>query len=101
MHAAIGDRGAEVVAVSAEPLETAKDAAKEATLPFPVLSDAALTVIERYGLRHVDEPKGRRIAMPAVFVLDGRGIVRFAHVGEHPRDRPTIGVILLALESLN
>lgn len=99
-YGAILERGAEVVAVSSEPLATARAAAAEAALPFPVLSDIALTVIDRFGIRHRDEPKGRRIARPAVFVLDGRGIVRFAHVGEHPRDRPTVGAILLGLESL-
>lgn len=99
-YGAIRDRGGEVVAVSSEPVATANAAAAEAGLPFPVLSDRSLAVIDRYGLRHVDEPKGRRISRPATIVLDRAGRVRYAHVGEHPRDRPTIGAILLALESL-
>ena len=34
-------------------------------------------------------------------ILDRDGVVRYAHVGEHPRDRPTLGAILLALETLD
>ena len=58
--------------------------------------------IDRYGVRHEGEPEaaGKAIARPSVFVLDRSGIVRFAHVGEDPLDRPTIRLILLALETL-
>ena len=90
-----------MVAVSAEPLEVAREAAREASLPYPVLSDADLAAIDRFGLGHLDEPAGRRVARPAAFILDRRGTVRFGHVGEHPHDRPAIGAILLALESLD
>ena len=89
-----------MIAVSAEPLEVVQDAAAAARLPYPILSDVALTAIDRYGVRHEDEPKGRRIARPSLFILDRAGIVRFAHVGEHPRDRPALGAILLALEAI-
>jgi peroxiredoxin len=98
-YATIGDLGAAVIALSAEPLATAREAATVAGLPFPILGDA-LAAIDRYGLRHHDEPEGRQIARPSLFVLDRQGIVRFAHVGEHPRDRPAIGAILLALETI-
>jgi peroxiredoxin len=99
-YGAIRDRGGEVVAVSTELAAVAREAVRGAGLPYPVLSDPRLRVIDRYGLRHVDEPKGRPISRPAVIVLDREGVVRYAHVGEHPRDRPALGAILLALESL-
>ena len=92
--------GAEIVAISAETLETVQSAAIGARLPFPVLSDASLTAIDRYGVRHEHEPQGKRIARPAIFIIDRQGLVRYAHVGEHPRDRPALGSLLLALESL-
>lgn len=94
------DLGGEVVAISTEPLEKARGAVAEAGIPFPILSDTRLDVVDRFGLRHVDEPTGRRIARPAVILLDREGVVRYVHVGEHPRDRPAIGAILLGLESL-
>ena len=96
------DAGAAVLAISAEPLERARASALADNLPFTILSDEGLSVIDRYGLRGPSEPEtgGQPIARPSVFVLDRLGIVRFAHVGEDPLDRPTTLLILLALESL-
>ncbi len=70
-------------------------------LPYVVLGDPDLVTIDRYGVRHVDEPKGRTIARPSVFVLDRGGIVRYFHVGEHERDRPAVAALILALESID
>lgn len=92
---------AEVVAISADTLAVARQAVIDARLPYPVLSDAGLAVIDRYGVRHIDELKGRSIARPSVFVLDREGIVRYLHVGEHERDRPTVEALLLALETID
>ena len=99
----IEDAGAAVLAISAEPLERARASAVADDLSFIILSDEDLMVIDRYGLRHEGEPEagGKAIARPSVFVLDRSGIVRFAHVGEDPLDRPTIRLILLAIESLD
>jgi len=97
------DAGAVVLAISAEPLERARASAVADDLPFTILSDEELTVIDRYGLRHDGEPETgfKPIARPSVFVLDRTGIVRFAHVGEDPVDRPTTRLILLALETID
>jgi len=40
------------------------------------------------------------ISRPASFVLDADGVVQFAHVGDHPRDRPEAAALLLALRTL-
>lgn len=77
------------------------EAVDRARLPFPLLSDADLTAIDAYGVRHHDEPKGRQIARPAIFLLDRMGVVRYAYVGEHERDRPALGTILLGLETIS
>jgi len=98
---ALRDLGADVVAISADEVDLARSAAAEARLPFRIVSDPTLTIIDRFGLRHVDEPKGRSISRPAIFVLDRNRIVRYLYVGEHSRDRPAIGAILLALESID
>jgi hypothetical protein len=62
-----------------------------------------LTAIDRYGVRDReprDEPEGGPIARPSLFVLDRAGVVRYAHIGEHKRDRPALGAVLLALETI-
>lgn len=99
-YPSIGGLDAEVIAVSSDAVEVTRADAALAALPFPVLSDARLEAIDRYGVQHENEPNGRRIARPAVFVVDRRGTVGFAHVGEHPRDRPTVEALLLALETI-
>jgi peroxiredoxin len=92
---------AELIALSSQPLLEAQQAALAASLPYPIVSDPTLTVIDSYGVRHPDEPEGREIARPSVFIIDRQGVVRFAHVGEHTRDRPTPGALLLASQSLS
>ena len=96
----IKDLNAEVLAVSTLPPSEAHAAAAKAGLPFPVFGDPALATIADYGVLHADEPEGRVIARPALFLIDRDGFVRYAHVGEHPRDRPALGAVLLALETL-
>lgn len=91
----------ELVAVSADTRESTREAAEARAWPFPLVSDPGLTIIDRYGLRDDADQAGRRIARPATFILDADGIVRFCHVGVDRQDRPAIGAILLALESLS
>lgn len=99
-YALFEDAGALVLPISAEPLALAREGVERDRLPFAVLADESLATIDRYGVRHLDEPEGRAIARPAVFVLDRDGVVRFAHVGEAPRDRPNHDLVLLALEAI-
>lgn len=89
-----------LLAISTSPPEEAVPAANCARLEFLIGADPDCLVIDAYGLRHFDEEMDKTVARPSVFILDADGIVRFAHVGEHPRDRPAVGVILLALASI-
>lgn len=100
LHLLLQDAGASVLAISSEPLEDARKGVIEHDLPFCVLSDPDLAVIDRYGVRDPDDPEGRAIARPALFIIDPAGVVRFAHVGEHPQDRHSLQLVLLALETL-
>lgn len=91
---------AELIAISADARSATLEAAEARTWTFPLVSDPDLTIIDRYGVRDDADQAGRLIARPATFVLDGAGIVRFCHVGADRQDRPALGAILLALESL-
>jgi peroxiredoxin len=68
---------------------------------LPIVVDADLRIIDQYGVRDRDAVDGRQIARPAVFILDPAGVVRFCHVGSHRQDRPAVGAILLAIESIS
>ena len=69
---------------------------QEFGISFPILSDTARTMIEDYGVFHENETKGRPIARPAAFVIDGGGTIRYRYVGEDQRDRPPIEDLLAA-----
>jgi peroxiredoxin Q/BCP len=100
LHLLLQDAGASVLAISSEDVDDARAGVIEHRLPFCVLSDPDLSVIDRYGVRDPDDPEGRAISRPAIFIIDPGGIVRFAHVGEHPQDRHSLNLVLLALETI-
>jgi peroxiredoxin len=101
-HDTIRHLGADLLAIAAEPAAALSTAVAAAPYPFPLLPDPELTVITPYGLADPAETDdaGRPIARPALFLLDRRAVVRYAHVGEHARDRPALPAILLALETM-
>ena len=63
-------------------------------LPFPLLTDRDTSVIRAYGVFHENESKGRDIARPSTFVLDGEGVVVWRYVGARASDRPKLDEIL-------
>lgn len=69
---------------------------QELGITYPILSDTSRTVIEAYGVFHDKEAKGRPIARPAAFVIDGNGIISYRYVGEDQLDRPATLDLLIA-----
>jgi peroxiredoxin len=61
--------------------------------PVSLLSDPEGEMARFYG---VWDEQGQ-IARPALFVLDGEGVVRYAYVGEDFADRPGDGPVFEAL----
>jgi peroxiredoxin len=112
-------RGVQPVAVSVEkPEEEAKMTATY-TVPFPILSDGDLALIEPfhvvnkvegeqlkrlsgYGI-DLEKPSGKThhvIAIPSLFLIDQTGIVRWAHSDPTFTVRPTPGQLLAAIDAL-
>jgi peroxiredoxin len=61
--------------------------------PFPVVLDVGLAAVDVLGIRK-DPSK------PATYILDKKGHVRFAYVGNSLADRPSIKVILQQLDAI-
>ncbi len=95
------DRGAQTIGVSAETVERSREGLGPGESGFLVLCDPELAVISRYDVLHRPDDAGPGIARPAVFVLDSRRVVRFAHVGVDANDRPKLEALLLALDSID
>jgi peroxiredoxin len=61
--------------------------------PFPVVLDVGLTAVDALGIR-------KDLAKPATYILDKKGQVRFAYVGNSLSDRPSIKAILKQLDAI-
>lgn len=112
-------RGVKIVAISVDkPSEEAKTQAKDG-VPFPMLSDPKLVALKGFKVVHVagdDEVKKmtgfgvdlssysgethRSFAVPAVYLVDKTGVVRFAHVDEDYKSRPSVKQLLGVADKL-
>jgi peroxiredoxin len=78
---------AEVLAVSADPVNANLKLARSKRLDLLLLSDGEFQAIDAYGLRH---PKGGMygdVARPATFVLDRDGRIRWRELTDNLRVR--------------
>ena len=88
--------GAEVIAISVDNTEKNRELVDKLKLPFPVLSDADHKVIDAYDLYNQEA----KIAKPAVFVIDTKGVVRWTFLDEDYKIRAVNDVVLDELRKL-
>jgi peroxiredoxin len=91
---------ASVFGISADHPASLKEFANQQRLTFPLLSDFNREVIARYDVGTTDRSGFRGIARRAVFVIDGKGIVRHREVTEHPGLEPDYDKVLSTLRTL-
>ena len=88
--------GAEVVGISSDSVESHRKFAEHHNLPLRLLSDVDGKVSNSYGARSLIPSKVAR----SVFVIDGKGIVRYADIRPlglfKPKDDKTIEAIKAA-----
>ncbi len=85
-----------MIAISADPIADGRRAAVEMKLSFPVLSDAAKTLITSWGVLHPQEG----IARPSMFIVNKQGKIVWRYVGADANDRPAISLVLKQLEAV-
>ena len=90
-------RGAEVVAISAEPAASSEAYLRAHPLPFPTLVDDDHCVFDAYDVTSRLLSLGQR---PALFVVDAAGVVRFGGVGAQQWNIPANRTVLSVLERL-
>ena len=66
---------------------------------FVMLSDPDHRVIDRYGLFNPDTPANRPLPIPATYVIDREGIVRYRFVEVDYRVRPSNEDVMAVLEA--
>jgi peroxiredoxin len=99
-YEAFKELGAEVTVVY--PIETGDDSSRLTNflddvktrlddasnpVPFPVLLDVELKGVDQLGIR-------KDLSKPAAYIVDAKGVVRYAYVGENLADRPSIPALL-------
>jgi peroxiredoxin len=92
---------ARVVGVSADPVAKLEDFTKKNTIKHLILSDAGRTMLPAYGVMVTDQKSPMyRLAKRAYFIVDHKGIVRFARVQANPLDLLKTEEVLKALKGL-
>lgn len=89
--------GAQVAAVAPDTVEGVARYLARNPLPFPVLADPDHRVFDAYDVQSRLVSLGQR---PAVFVVDGGGVVRFDAVGAQQWQIPGNDEVLGVLRSL-
>ena len=91
------ERGAEVIAIAPDTLEHAREYFQRNDIPFPCLPDAERRVYRLYDVKSAVVSLGQR---PGLFVIDGEGVVRYAHLGWQQWEIPTVNETLRRLDAL-
>jgi peroxiredoxin len=87
--------GLDVIAATLDPPELSARLLQSNPLDFQLVS-VDDSVFEEWGVLNSETG----VAMPAIFLLDRRGIVRYVHIGRNAADRPTDAGLLTVLERL-
>ncbi|MGH7948638.1 MAG: peroxiredoxin family protein, partial [Candidatus Binataceae bacterium] len=92
--------GLDVIAISADPTERSRMLAGFLNTGIPLLSDEKLTVLEPLGLVHHHRNGEADSAIPAFFIVDGAGIVRWTFTSEYYREMPSAATLLEAARTV-
>ena len=77
------------------------DFAKSENIAFTLLADSKVQIIEAFGMTNPRYPKGTSwygIAVPAIFVIDSRGVITHRFANTNYRDRPSPEAVLSVLQ---
>ena len=91
---------AQVFGISVDTFFALKAFHADQKLSFPLLSDFNKHVIRTYGVFNEDMIGLKGIAKRAVFVLDGKGVVRHREVLDDARNEPNYQAVFDTLEGL-
>jgi peroxiredoxin len=81
---------AQIIGISVNDPFSNKAFAEKNRLPFPILSDYNRDVTRTYGIESSDFAglKGYTVAKRSIFVIDGKGIVRYVWISDDPTVEP-------------
>ena len=89
-----------MVAVVAQRSEKVKRYIEDAGLPFNILVDDSRSVVKAWGVWHRIGLDAWDISRPAVFLIDGTGIIRYLFVASRQDEFPEHEEILAQIRSV-
>lgn len=93
---------AQILAISVDSLFTLEKFKEQEAYPFPLLSDWNKEAARAYGTLYEDFVLGMKgVAKRSAFVIDKKGIIRYAEVLEKATSMPDFDAIKTTLASLN
>lgn len=89
----------EVLGVSVDDVENAKEFRERLSLPFPLLSDFDGGIINKYDVVDPLKRRGKEIALSANVIINKDGDVAYFHKGTY-KERPRVNDMIKVLEKL-
>jgi len=90
-------RNTEVLAVAPDTVDHARTFFQRESIPFPCLADPDRKVFRQFDVKSAMISLGQR---PGLFVIDGEGVVRYAHLGFQQWEIPTVEETLKQIDAL-
>jgi peroxiredoxin len=89
--------GAQIIAINAEDSNQQHDFRKSKNIEYMFLSDSGAATAKKFGV--YNEPDPAHIT-PSIFIIDGKGVIRWMYVGKNANDRPQPDTVLEALKKI-
>src|SRR5262245_31787061 len=93
-------RGGRMVAISSDNVSNSKKVADNLKLPFDMLSDSDLKTIRTYGLFFHEPHVNIDCALPAHFLIDKDGVIRWRYISPRSNDRPDPQAVISEIAKL-
>ncbi len=90
-------RGVQLLAIAPDSLEHPQEYFQRNEIPFPALADPEREVYRQYDVKSALVSLGQR---PGLFIVDGEGVVRYAHLGWQQWEIPSVEETLRELDGL-
>jgi peroxiredoxin len=102
-HQELRDMDVQVLAISVDPIDKAREAESKLKAPFPVLSDSHDVAMDLYGTRSpvYKNRTGAAINTPTLVLIDETGTIRWLHQAEDYRIRAPISEVLIEIRKLD
>jgi peroxiredoxin Q/BCP len=94
------DNHAVLAAVSVDPVADSASFSAQWHIPFPLLCDSELKLINAYGFVDKNGHAGKDISRVGIVIIDPQKTVRYIYIGKDAFDRPSNDAILYILQQL-